>query len=313
MKPWEKFLAGLVHILFYVLMIGMPLSGWLIVSSGGLSLPTMLYGIIPWPAIPLPDTVDRHQLHELAARSHGYAAFVLAGLIVLHIGAAWKHHLFDHDDVLLRMAPRFLHPFLRRLQPTFRKMTRYCLALLAALLFLANPVFAAGWQVDYSRSHIYFLAHQGDDAISGEFKKFTATVDFIPANPEIGHINVVIDAASIVAGDPQRNRTLLMPDWFDTRKFPKAYFQTTGIVPAAPDTAGHQCYAAQADLKIKSSSHQVMLPFCLTPDGAAMHATGKLNLIRNDYGIGIGEWATEAYVKSGVEVSIDLVATPVSP
>jgi cytochrome b561 len=50
-----------------------------------------------------PDT--KKQANRLYGAAHNYAAYILAGLLVLHVAAAHKHHWFDRDDVLTRMAP----------------------------------------------------------------------------------------------------------------------------------------------------------------------------------------------------------------
>ena len=113
MKLWERWVANAVHALLYVLMIGIPLVGWAMVSSSPMGLPTILYGVIPWPHLPvLPDLPDKGHYSHVFARLHGLLAFVLAGLFVAHAGAAWKHHLLNRDQVLLRMAPKFMHRIL---------------------------------------------------------------------------------------------------------------------------------------------------------------------------------------------------------
>jgi cytochrome b561 len=53
MKSWEKAAAVGVHWAFYVIMIVMPFSGWIVVSTSRLNLPTVLYRLIPWPHFPL--------------------------------------------------------------------------------------------------------------------------------------------------------------------------------------------------------------------------------------------------------------------
>ncbi|HEU0117395.1 MAG TPA: cytochrome b [Alphaproteobacteria bacterium] len=117
MPQWEKLAARGAHILFYVLIIGMPLTGWVMVSASPMNIPTILYGIIPWPHLPvIPTLENKKEIGHAASAVHYYAAWLLAGLLVLHAGAAWKHHLFDRDDVLLRMAPGFLHKFLHFLR-----------------------------------------------------------------------------------------------------------------------------------------------------------------------------------------------------
>ena len=108
MPPWEKFAATAVHWGFYVVMIGMPLSGWVMVSTSKYNLPTLLYGKIPWPHIA--------PLHSLAPAAkdawshgsqttHGALAWLGYALIVLHVGAALKHLFIDRDDVVARMIP----------------------------------------------------------------------------------------------------------------------------------------------------------------------------------------------------------------
>ncbi len=109
MKPWEKRLAMASHFVFYVLMLGLPLTGWAMVSASPLikAHPTVLYGLIPWPAVPYPG-LDSDHLHA-ARKAFGFTHSTLAKLayvtIVLHVAAALKHQFLDRDDVLARMAP----------------------------------------------------------------------------------------------------------------------------------------------------------------------------------------------------------------
>ncbi len=117
MPGWEKFAARASHILFYVFMIGMPLLGWGMVSSSAISLPTLLYGIIPWPDLPvLPALANKKEIGHTLATAHYYGAFCLTALLVLHVTAAHKHHWFDGDDVLTRMAPAPIAHLLNRMR-----------------------------------------------------------------------------------------------------------------------------------------------------------------------------------------------------
>ena len=52
LKPWERWLAHATHLGFYAIMIGLPLTGWLLVSASKTNIPTLLYGVLPWPHIP---------------------------------------------------------------------------------------------------------------------------------------------------------------------------------------------------------------------------------------------------------------------
>ena len=95
-------------------------------------------------------------------------------------------------------------------------------------------------------------------------------------------------------------------DWFNIASFPQAQFITTGI-----KKTGENAYEANGTLTMKGMSKPVVLPFTLTPYGNnQMRAQGKVALMRNDFGIGQGEWSSESVVKREVSVSIDIVAAP---
>lgn len=102
MPAWEKLGAHLSHIGLYVLMIGLPLSGWFIISTSSVKYPTHYFGTFAVPLLPL----DKG-LHGVSEDAHGLLAYGAIGLIALHALAAFKHHFIDHDDVLTRMLPRF--------------------------------------------------------------------------------------------------------------------------------------------------------------------------------------------------------------
>jgi cytochrome b561 len=117
MKAWEKILAKSVVILFYALMIGIPLLGWAVVSSSPLNIPTLLYGLIPWPHLPiLPALENKKEISETLGDVHSFLAYSVLALLALHAGGALKHHFVNKDDVLTRMSPGFLNSFLNRLR-----------------------------------------------------------------------------------------------------------------------------------------------------------------------------------------------------
>src|SRR5688500_2571561 len=66
---FQGFLAKTVHTLLYVFMIGQPLTGWAMVSTDPIAIPTVLYGTIPWPHLPLPAGLNEamEQGHEILA------------------------------------------------------------------------------------------------------------------------------------------------------------------------------------------------------------------------------------------------------
>ena len=107
MPQWEQWAAKLAHLAFYGIMLGLPLTGWLLVSASPTNIPTVLFGVVPFPHLPLIAelaTDAKHQLHELAEDSHALLAIATMGLLLLHIGAVLKHQLIVKDSVFSHMA-----------------------------------------------------------------------------------------------------------------------------------------------------------------------------------------------------------------
>ena len=100
MKGWEMLLARTIHALFYVLMIGLPLSGWLLSSSGGRSTP--FFDIVTFPPLPISTSDDSHDFWEEA---HALLAWSMITLLALHVAGVLKHLFEGHRQMLGRMAP----------------------------------------------------------------------------------------------------------------------------------------------------------------------------------------------------------------
>lgn len=100
MKMWEKMTARIVQYGFYILLILMPLSGW-IMSVSDNRIPTY-FGLFQ---LPLPWIHPDKSLADLMFESHRTIAWVLIVFIGLHIAGALKHHFIDKDNVLKRMLP----------------------------------------------------------------------------------------------------------------------------------------------------------------------------------------------------------------
>ena len=93
-----KLAAHLSHYVFYVLMIGLPLIGWGMLSAA--AYPVVLFGGVDLPSIlPLSDS-----LHTVLWNAHFYLAFAFFALILLHLAAALFHALVRRDGVFEAMA-----------------------------------------------------------------------------------------------------------------------------------------------------------------------------------------------------------------
>jgi cytochrome b561 len=94
-----KLAAHLSHYALYLLMIGMPLIGWGMMSSA--PYPVVLYGGVHLPPI-LPQS---EALHAALWNAHFYLAFLFFALILMHFAAALFHALVRRDGVFETMAP----------------------------------------------------------------------------------------------------------------------------------------------------------------------------------------------------------------
>jgi cytochrome b561 len=101
--PWERRLAAFTQGALYALTICVIFSGWLVVSTSPLPVPTRFFDLFVVPNIAGPDP----SLFAGAVLAHKLAARGIAFLIALHVAGALKHHFLDNDDVLKRMLPRW--------------------------------------------------------------------------------------------------------------------------------------------------------------------------------------------------------------
>ena len=100
MPRWQKLFARGTHVLFYVVLIGMPLGGWAASSAAGRDIEW--FGLFNWPLLPISGG------REVAGQfmdAHEMGAKLLYVLLALHILGALKHHFVDRDNVLHRMLP----------------------------------------------------------------------------------------------------------------------------------------------------------------------------------------------------------------
>ena len=96
---WEKKAAVIAHYVLLVCIILMPLSGYIYSETGGYSV--SFFGLFNLPSLP-----DSEYVSKIAKSIHGGGSNVLMITLLLHIGAALKHHFVNKDSTLKRMLGR---------------------------------------------------------------------------------------------------------------------------------------------------------------------------------------------------------------
>jgi cytochrome b561 len=99
LPDWQKVIARFVHLCFYALMFALPISGWIMSSATG--IPVSFFGFFD-----LPDLVSYNdRLFHTFIDIHKWLGYALIVLILVHAGAALRHHLVLKDETLKRMWP----------------------------------------------------------------------------------------------------------------------------------------------------------------------------------------------------------------
>jgi cytochrome b561 len=99
-KPWEAVVAKVTHGLLGLLVILLPIGGWMAMSFYG--QPISVFGLFSLPALPV--TPDKDMAGAIF-EAHGTVGGLLVILMFLHIAAALKHTLYHRDGNLFRMLP----------------------------------------------------------------------------------------------------------------------------------------------------------------------------------------------------------------
>ena len=97
MPKLQELGAKVGHVLLYVAMFVMPLSGWAMSSSAG--YPVSVFGLWTMPPLVGKDKA----FSELMSEIHEFSGYALIALIVVHAAAALHHHFIVKDETLKRM------------------------------------------------------------------------------------------------------------------------------------------------------------------------------------------------------------------
>lgn len=337
---WQGALASSVHLGLYIFMIGAPLTGWVLVSTSRVRVPTLLFGIVPLPHLPLPAAS-----HDFAEGAHGALAWIGIALLALHVAGALRHHLLMQDGLLWRMMPARA-PLLLVALPALLIVG---FALGRLILPAAPPpaearvtapeqtttppsnedqdisppsadiappaenaaaasmedVTPAGpppaWRVTPG-GRIGFSVGNGGETINGSFAKWTARIAMAPDRPENADIAVTIDLASASVGDAYKDGMIVGDEFFATAAHPTARFTANGA-----ERVGANSYRASGRLTLKGVSRPQTIRFTLSGEGARRKVEGTATVARLPFGVGTGESGAALDAKVSVNFAFDAV------
>lgn len=166
---------------------------------------------------------------------------------------------------------------------------------------------AREWRIDASHSALNFRIRHFFTPVPGVFERWGGTFKFDPENLEGSSIDISIDVSSINTKNERRDGHLRTADFFDAEKYPNMTFVSSSIT-----STGENSYVATGELTIKETTHTIELPFEFL--GAMPHPSranttvagfrSELTLLRNDYGVGTGDYIQTAVI--GNEVTIEI-------
>lgn len=325
MPKLEKTASHAVHVAFYVLMIGIPLGGWLLVSVSPFQVATVLYGVVSWPHLPFTEALISEDLYEFVEFFHSKGAWVIIALLALHVAGAVKHEFGAEDGVLKKMMPGL---FGKSSPPTlpargFLFAFGGSLALFAAIAMLAllgagpassgpppeagsgaaTAAAQANWTVDYDSSEIAFAGlHEGKE-FEGVFETWAADVAFFPEALNTSSVRVTVDTRTARTGKKLYDDSLKGREWFNAATFPEAVVELTGFKQAAGG------YQATATLILKGKPVSAPLLFTLDMDGDDARLEGSATFSRKALDLGQVSDSGAAYVADAVIVTISGRAT----
>ena len=297
---WERRMAHRTHVLLYLLLLAMPLTGWAMVSAAlpPFNFPTLLYTRLPWPHIPFIEQLTLEQkktVEPVLKNVHGALGWTVLVLIGLHIAAALRHGLILKDGIMLRMLPRVLNVSRKLIVPA-----AFTIVFAAGAL----PAAAQEWAIEKSASTISFEAEAGGQAITGQFKQYQAEIHFDPESPESADISAAIDMNNVSSGQAQVDSALLGKDWFDTQTYPTAGFRARSVKPGKVEGE----YLIAATITIKDVSKDITLPFKLAVNDGEATVKGETSISRSAFGIGPKGAVSGMVIGDVVKLKLDLAA-----
>lgn len=305
MPEMERKAAHAGHIALYLLMFGLPLTGWALVSvESDTPLPTILYRTVQWPHIPgladLPKDA-KATLDPLLTSTHAVLGWILLGVAVIHILAACRHAFILKDGVMSRMLPRVSRKS-RILVPALA-------AMIGASALLAQPgrSYAYEWSVQPEKSKIEFIASAGGSEYRGTISTYKAEVLFDPEAPHITSVRLAMDTAGLTFGRKDYDEAVQGEDWFDVKNYPRAFFASNSAKASGNDDE----FVLDGKLTLKGATKGVSVPMTIKIDEGEAAVTGETTISRAQFNIGPVSFAGIP-VDDKVRIVFDFSATQMS-
>ena len=325
MKPWEKTLSHGVHIAFYGLMLLMPLTGWLVVSTSyNFDIPTVLYGVVSWPDIPGVGFLANETGHGAVVNVHSKLAWVAIGLLGLHVAGAVKHEMSAEEGVLKRMSPGLFGRTGRPSAPPRAFVAAFGAALAVFIIIAGAPVVFGGnasstasqaagpasegmeanWAVDYDASTIAFNGTHDGATYRGTFNDWSADIRFDPDDLAEARADVTVRTGSATANKKLYTDSLRSAEWFNVSAHPEARVTLSSF-----RETGNGSYTADATLRLKESSVTVPFSFDLEIDGDQAAMTGTATVARTPLNLGQQSDPSGDWVGEDVSIEVTLEAS----
>lgn len=173
------------------------------------------------------------------------------------------------------------------------------------VLGLAPVAIAADWNIDRDKSEIEFEYLRAGEPTKGIFAKFSGYGTFDPANPSAARMSLSIDTTSIDLYDTMASAFATSAEWFDSKNHPKVEYQLTGLEPLGDDV-----YRATGKLSMRGETKPIVAEIKLIVNEKSAEASGRLEVVRADYLLGVGPSAAFVEIGPNVVVSFDLLARP---
>ncbi len=305
MRRWERVAAHCSHWAFYLLMIAMPVSGWLLVSASPLNISTYLFDLIRIPHLPWVSTApDRDALTEQFLNFHHYASMVLIVLLILHVTAALRHQLVLRDDIFRRMRPDLTDG---SFADGMRLSGGFLVALVGSiLLFQAAGRHDTATRTDsdnpsetkaestapgndnsaddpaaWPSAEVSYSVVVMNGKLTGQFPDAKAYAFIDLSDPQTSILRAVVNTATSNARNPQIDDALPAAGWFDSLRFPEASFYSSRMTSQSDNE-----WLVEGDLTIRDTTKPVT--FTLTTDNNG-YASGEFGINRLDYNVGATE------------------------